>query len=157
MAHEIFLRIEGPAILGESNETLHRQWIVIDSFSISITAAGGEDDSCGACTHSPMEISKHIDKSSPKLALAACKRTEFSKVYIDICKPTAGAYDVILKCKLAGVICVSYSLSGEDQSSDSFSLLYDSIEWHYTALSSYTLAQSGGVMAKWEVDKNTGY
>ena len=95
--------------------------------------------------------------SSPKLALAACKRTEFKKAYIDICKPTAGAYDVILKCKLSGVTCVSYNLSGEDQSSDSFSLLYDSIEWHYTALSSYTLAQSGGIMAKWSVKENKGY
>ena len=103
MAHEIFLKLD--SIVGECNEVLHKKWIVIDSFSCSITAAGGDDDPCGGCEHSPLEISKHIDMSSPRLALAACRRTEFSTAYIDICKPTAGAYDVILKCKLSGITC----------------------------------------------------
>lgn len=156
MAHEIYLHLD--SIPGECNETYHKQWIVIDSFSCSIEAAGGSGDSSGACEHAPMEISKHIDRSSPKLALAACQRTEFNKATIDICKPTSTGLDssVILKCILSGVTCLSYNLSGEDNSTDTVSLKYDIIEWHYMQVDSYTLASKGKIVTKWDTLKNTG-
>ena len=79
MAHEIYLKLD--ALVGECQEKDHVDWIVINSFSCSITAANSDNDDfySGACEHAPIDITKHIDRSSPKLAIAACMRSRFAQ------------------------------------------------------------------------------
>ena len=157
MAQEIYLKLD--AVIGECRETYHKNWIVLDSFSCSVTSADGDDDFySGACKHSPLEITKHIDRSSPKLALAACQRTRFGQAIIHICQATASGFSssIVLRCVLTGVTCISYSLSGEDHSTDSLSFEYHTIEWHYTYIDSSTLTGKGKLMARWDTKSNKG-
>ena len=164
MAHEIYLKLD--AILGECQQPDHMNWIILDSFNCSVTAANGENDDfySGACEHSPIEISKHIDRSSPKLALAACQRTRFANAYIHICQASYNNQStfgnnygtVVLRCVLTGVTCLSYNLNGENNSTDSISLKYDIIEWHYTYIDPFTLKGTSTLMSRWDTKANKG-
>lgn len=155
MAHEIYLKLD--SIQGECNEQSHKYWIVLDSFSSSISSAS-DDEASGACEHSPLEISKHIDRSSPKLALATCNLHRFNKGIIHICNQNATGVinSVVLECILWGVRCVSYSLSGEDSATDSLSLSYEKIEWHYRYLDPHSLSGRGLVATRWDRLTNSG-
>lgn len=158
MAHEIFMRLD--AILGECQEQHHLNWIVLDSFSCSVTAASSDNDDfySGASEHAPVDISKHIDRSSPKLALAACMRTRFAQAAIHVCQQTTTGLNssIVLKCILTGVTCLSYNLSGEDNSTDTISLKYDAIQWHYTYVDPFTLTGKGTLISRWDTKSNKG-
>jgi type VI secretion system secreted protein Hcp len=166
MAHEIYLKLyvetvpKENFIIGEAQEQDHKDWIVIDNFSCSVTAASSDNDDfySGASEHAPIDITKHIDRSSPKLALAACMRTRFAKATIHICQSTAtGSHNtIVLECILRGVTCLSYSLSGEDNSTDTIALKYDVIEWHYTYVDPFTLTVRGKVISRWDTKSNKG-
>ena len=82
MSKDIFINITG--IIGESTDTDHPLWIEVDSFNCSVSAAGGDDESSGACSHTPIEVSKTLDVSSPKLALYACQHKPISSVIIEV-------------------------------------------------------------------------
>jgi type VI secretion system Hcp family effector len=158
MAHEIYLKLD--AIIGEAQEQHHKNWIVIDEFNCSVTAAEGGDDDfySGASTHVPIGINKHIDRSSPKLALAACMRKRFTKATIHICQSTTTGSNnsIVLQCILTGVTCLSYELNGQDNSTDSITLKYDVIEWHYTYIDPFTLTGKGKLISRWDTKSNKG-
>ncbi len=155
MAHEIYMRLD--SIMGECIESFHMNWIVLDSFSCSISAPS-DDEASGACELSEMEISKHIDRSSPKLALATCNLTRFDKGTIHICNQnaTSSVNTIILECIIRGVRCKSYSLSGEDSATDSISLSYEKIEWLYRYLDPHSSDGRGLVVHRWDKLKNSG-
>ena len=156
MAHEIYLRLD--AVIGECQEQFHKNWIVIQSFTNSITGAGSGVESSGACKHGSVSISKEIDRSSPKLALAACNGYPFKMATIHVCQATTTGLhsSIVLQCILKDVVCSSYSLSGQNNSTDSIDLDYGSIEWQYTYVDPYTLTGYGKTIAKWDTTKNYG-
>ena len=155
MAHEIYLKLD--SILGECNEIYHKHWIVLDSFSCSISSADSDGNASGGCDHSPLEVSKHIDRSSPKLAIAACNLHKFNCGTIHICNQNATSQlnSIVLECVIRGVKCISYSLNGEDTSTDSLSLSYDSIEWHYMYLDPLSHNGRGRTVTKWDTSTNS--
>jgi type VI secretion system Hcp family effector len=158
MAHEIYLKLD--ALVGECQEEYHRNWIVINSFNCSITAASSDNDDfySGVCEHAPVDITKHIDRSSPKLAIAACMRSRFSQATIHVCQATTTGFNstIVLKCILTGVTCLSYNLNGENNSTDTITLKYDAIQWHYTYLDPFTLTGKGTLISRWDTKSNKG-
>lgn len=156
MAHEIYMHLD--SIIGECSEMYHKNWIVLDSFSCSITSALSDGDLTGACQHGDLEISKHIDRSSPKLALATCNATKFNEGIIHICNQNATGQinSIVLECIVRGVKSLSYNLSGEDTSTDSLSLSYETIEWRYMYLDPHSQAGMGRIVTKWDTTKNSG-
>lgn len=156
MAHEIYFRLD--SIIGECNEPFHRNWIVLDDFSFSITSAYNDSDISGACEHSDLSISKHIDRSSPELALATCNLTKFNRGTIHICNQNATSQmnSIVLECIIRDVRCLTYQLSGQDTSTDSLTLSYELIEWRYTYLDPSSQTGRGKIVKRWDIAKNSG-
>ena len=158
MSKDIFIQITG--IIGESTDGDHPLWIEVDSFNCSVAAAGGDDESSGACTHTPIEVSKTLDVSSPKLALYACQHRPISSTIIEVCRPSGtGSFKTIpyLRVTLTNSVIIAYSVSGGDGvPSESFSLKYEKIQWHYIHTHHQTGAMIGNVISHWDTAKNTG-
>ena len=156
MAHEIYMHLD--SIMGECNEIYHKNWIVLDGFSCSITSAFNDETMSGACEHGEMSISKLIDRSSPKLALATCNLTRFNEGIIHVCNQNATGQinSIVLECLIRGVRFLTYELSGEDTSTDSISLRYETIEWRYSYLDPHSLSGRGRIVTRWDTTSNSG-
>lgn len=144
--------------MGECNEPFHMNWIVLDDFSCSITSAFSDGDISGACEHSDLSISKHIDRSSPELALATCNLTKFNQGTIHICNQnaTSNINTIVLECIFRDLRCLTYELSGQDTSTDSLTLSYQLVEWHYTFLDAASQSGKGRIVKRWDIAKNSG-
>lgn len=160
MAHEIYLRINTDSnseLKGECFEQAHLGWIVLDEFNFSVTGSSENYRSSGGPELSPISINKHIDKASPKLALATCMRSKFLKAQIDICQASSNeASTRILSVYLGGVIPVKYELNGEDNSKDSFDLLYETIKFEYQQINPFTFDPGDKIITHWSVLKSMG-
>ena len=158
MSHDIYLQMK--PIRGESTDQGHPDWMEIDSYDISITSAGDDDDSSGACEHSPISITKQIDFASPKLALAACNRTVFEQATIHVCVPTGSTAMInltIMEYLLSGVTVLSYETTGSDSvPTDTIKLKYEAIECIYHHLNHATGQPMGKSLSRWDTLENTG-
>jgi len=96
---DVFLKIGD--IKGESTDNDHGEWIELLSFTQSI------NDSVSSEGANSFEISKNIDKSTPKFVEAITKGTIFSEAVIDVCDRTC-----YKKIVLKNVMISSYAISG---------------------------------------------
>lgn len=159
MAHEIYLKLEGPEIKGEATSKGYEKQIVIDDFSYSIEAASPDGRGSGSPTISTLDINKRLDKSSPKFAIAAFNRTKFKKGTIKICKISASRKKEIftlLKCCFTNLTCLGYDFSGQDHSTENVKFKFDIIETTYVPIDPYKLtADDGKIFAKLDRKKNS--
>lgn len=96
MLLDAFLKLEEPALAGESTDDGHGGEIEILSFEQSIlraapssgAAAGTSDTGKSTSDHQPMTVVKLLDKASPKLYQAASAGTIYGKATISICQPS---------------------------------------------------------------------
>ncbi len=100
---DVFLKIGD--IKGESTDNDHGEWIELLSFTQSI------NDSVSSEGANSFEISKNIDKSTPKFVEAITKGTIFSEAVIDVCDRTC-----YKKIVLKNVMISSYAISGSGDS-----------------------------------------
>lgn len=124
-------------IKGESTERDHPDWMVLESFSHTLTTqvqAGGSGRTRGVPVHEPIVVDKALGRGSvPVIELlntgAAAKDAEISFVRASGERPFE-----YLEIKLKNVYVTSYSLnaSAGDMPMESFSLVYEEITWTYT-------------------------
>jgi len=100
---DVFLKIGD--IKGESTDNDHGEWIELLSFTQSI------NDSVSSEGANSFEISKNIDRSTPKFVEAITKGTIFSEAVIDVCDRTC-----YKKIVLKNVMISSYAISGSGDS-----------------------------------------
>lgn len=130
-------------IKGESTDSEHKDWIIIESMSSPIfrstqdsepTAAGMAS---GKRQHKPLVITKELDKASPKLQEAATKGKVFPKVIIHVqanegSSAYGGARATYLKYELENVMITSYQVSGDSAAGEvpmeEFALNYEEIK-----------------------------
>jgi len=133
----MFLKIEG--IPGESKDQNHKDWIDVLSFSKSVSrpiepGAGGRAGG-QAAEASDLALSKYIDKSSPKLALACCEGGHIPEVTLELINTRGGNKTPYMVYKLHNVLVTSYSVSGDTSGNplptEEITLNYESIEWTY--------------------------
>ncbi len=136
-AVDMFLKIEG--IPGESKDQNHKDWIDVLSFSKSVSrpiepGAGGRAGG-QAAEASDLALSKYIDKSSPKLALACCEGGHIPEVTLELINTRGGNKTPYMVYKLHNVLVTSYSVSGDTSGdplpTEEITLNYESIEWTY--------------------------
>jgi type VI secretion system secreted protein Hcp len=151
-------------IPGESTNEKHADWIEALSFSHGVTqekASSGRSSAGGASGgqsyHSDFVFTHHLDKSSPKLALACCKADDVGKVEIELCRQT-GDETCYMKYTLEGVIVSSVrpggAGGGDGVPLEEVSLNYAKIAWSYTPTNHETGEPEGPVDATWDVTKN---
>lgn len=161
MAGDAFLQIQG--ISGSATDSEHNHWIEISSFGFSITkpeyvlGKSSQTDTIEGAHVSDVHISKKVDKTSPKLASAACDpKATFNSATIALCGrsgPKAitvnvGGLPRYMEYKLTNVSIKSYSVSGGNgYATEELDLEFDEIEWTYT---------DGNIRGKWNLTDNTG-
>lgn len=134
-----YIKFDG--VDGESEDKDHKKWSDLLSFSQSLHKPGGGATGAarrrGDVVLEDIQVTKQLDKSSPKIAEAVCKGKVFPKVEIEV---TASITDsgrvTYYKYELKNVSVTSYSVSGggqsEDKPTEDLSLNFEEIKVTYT-------------------------
>lgn len=161
---DAFLKIKD--IPGESQDSKHKEWIEILSYSHGVSqltsgsASSGGGRSAERCDHQDVSIVKTLDKASPKLNLFCCNGAHISEVIIELCRAT-GDKQKYMEYKLSDVLVTSVRPGGSSKGGDSLpleevSFNYGKIEWIYTATDHKTGKPAGDVKTNWSVVENKG-
>lgn len=95
MPLDAFLKLEEPALKGESTDDLHADEIEILSFEQTVkrprsaTDGGTGETRKGTTECSAITILKPLDGATPKLMESACSGTIYKKATITLCQPSA--------------------------------------------------------------------
>lgn len=126
-------------IKGESTDSDHKEWIVIDSFSQSMQRAessvGGPVR--GRVDVEDIQVTKELDKSSPKLQEALVTGVVFPMVELELTTPGRGGQNIpYYQYELENVIVTSYSVAAnaEGVPTETFSLNYEEIKVTYSEI-----------------------
>lgn len=153
-----YLKIGG--IDGEARDRDHADWIDVDSFSWSVErpASDATDASRfrGAAGFGDLQISKPVDKSTPKLMEAISSGRVFPELEFDLTRGVGGGPHVYLQWELKNVQVTSYSLQGstsaDDPPMESVALNFEEIKVTYTEHDE-TGASKGNVEYTWKVEE----
>ena len=154
---DIFLKFDG--IQGESTDSKHKDEIQLLTFRFGATQPGsagiGGGAGVGRAHMENFEVSKYVDKSSPKLFQACAAGTHTANAQL-VCRKAGGTQQEYLKIFLKDVIISSIrtaSMGGEHLPTETIELNYSYIKIDYAgqdAKGNLTGAVSGG----WDVLKN---
>ena len=125
MAADMFLKLEGPDVKGESGDDKHKDLIEVQSFSWGVsnrgTAGVGGGGGAGASDRQDLTIQKQADKASNVLALACAAGQHYTKATLYVRKAggvDGGQLDYLTFELLPGdkgaVFLSSYSIGGAD-------------------------------------------
>ncbi len=145
-------------IQGESTDTGHKDWILIESLSSPIfrSIPGGAKDqqrTKGETTLGDIVVVRQLDKSSTKLQEACAAGKFFNEVEVHFCTTVKGKQEPYLKYKLKNVIVTSYSFhgnsSGSPLPSEEVTLGFSEAEWTYVLIDPNTGDPKGNVPGKY--------
>ena len=129
MGYMTYLRMDGLA--GDCTEEAHRGWLVVDSFSQSLSNQG----QAHGVNLGDLSIAKFVDRSTPLIARATAEGRVFDDVRLELCR-TDGSRARFMEIRLSQVRVNMHSLSGGPQADvrtpyESINLSYEKIEWFY--------------------------
>jgi type VI secretion system secreted protein Hcp len=107
-----FLKLDG--VDGESTEKGHEKEIVLNSFlwgGVSNPVAGSPTAS-GKVSVGDITVTKHVDKSSPKLMLSCVKGSHITEGTITVRKAGSGGVDFLV-ITLKDVVVTSFQTGGD--------------------------------------------
>ncbi|QOJ13398.1 MAG: type VI secretion system tube protein Hcp [Planctomycetia bacterium] len=145
-------------IKGESTDSDHKDWIIIESMSSPIFRSvpeGAKDQqrARGETTLGDIVVVRQLDKSTTKLQEACANGTFFNEVEIHLCTTVKNKQEPYLKYKLKNVIVTSYSFHGNAAGSplptEQISFGYTEVEWTYVVVDPNTGDKKGQVPAKY--------
>ena len=150
-----YLKYDG--IDGESKDTDHKDWIDILSASQSIMHPAGSSAASPAADPTDFVVTKYIDKSTPKLALACCNGQHSPRVIVEFTSDDQ-RHLTYLQIEMTNVLVTSYGLSSNSTDDpvpvDQVSLNFEKIKWTY-----YEYDAGGRLVAEhatsWDFKTNT--
>jgi len=158
---DTFLKIDN--VDGEALDEKHSNWIEVLSFGhdmmqqVSNTRSTAGGAATGRTQHGDFEITKYVDKSSPKLYEAVSTGKHLGNVKLEVCRAGGGQVK-FLEIKMEEVMISSVRLNsnghggGEDQlPTETVHLNYGKIEWIYTQQKRKDGAGGGQVTAKYDL------
>src|SRR4051794_14380931 len=133
---DYYLKIDG--IEGESQDSMHKGEIEIDSFSWGQTQSGtagfGAGDGAGKVVMHDIQFTMMVNKSSPKVALA-CASGEHIKKAVLVCRKAGKEQQEFLKYTFSDLLVSSFQTGGSRHSDvvpvDQFSFNFAKIECEY--------------------------
>ena len=138
-AYNMYLALTG--INGESTNSAFLNQIVVNSFSVGLTAPTSSSGGAGAGkpSFSNLTITKTLDKSSPILFLDCAEGTIISHAVLSF-QSQIGSQTVFYTITLNNVQVTSVESSGssggDNRPGESISLAFQSIQWTYQQLDS---------------------
>jgi type VI protein secretion system component Hcp len=110
-----FLQIDG--IKGESNDSRHKDWIDVNSFSWGISNSGsgglGDGSSSGKATISPLSWKQDLDMSVPPMFVGVSSGKHYGSATLDVAKSEgAKSTGVYFAMVFDDVILTSLKISG---------------------------------------------
>ena len=160
MAADMFLKIEGPAVPGESKDKIHSGEIEVLSFSWGVSQAGSGAYGSGGlgaakASFQDFSITKYVDKASARLNLAVSDGTHFGKFIITVRK--AGGTEPVeyMVYTLENVIITSYQIggSGGDILMESLSCQGTIVKYEYKGQDGKGLGKNEGNYG-WDITAN---
>ena len=140
MTYQMFCKIDG--IPGDSKDKKHKNWIEVLSYhhQISVTSSGKIKSRRGrlppGVNHQDFFIVHRVDRSSPLLALASCKRKRLSHVILELCRATGNKAKFMTYVLTDAVVTtVEPRASVEEKEGmpkEQVSFSYGKIEWSYS-------------------------
>lgn len=155
-----YAKFEG--IDGESTDSGHDKWVIIESMSSPIFRSipeGAKDQqrTKGETTLGDVVMVRQMDKSSVKLQEACANGTFYKEVEVHFCTTVQNKQEPYLKYKLSDVIISSYSFhgtaSGDPLPSEELTLGYTQVEWTYITVDPKTGDKKGNVPGKYNPGK----
>jgi type VI secretion system secreted protein Hcp len=153
-------------IKGESTDKDHKDWVMLKSYSQSVTqpdsetqqkTAGGQ--SAEAVHFSEFSIEKLMDAATPKLFEACCKGTRLKEVAIELVRaggdPLRYMEIKLKQVMISGVIHHADSTGAAQFPTETVNMTYGAIEWTYTKQKPDGTA-AGNVAAEWNVAQGAG-
>jgi len=165
MAFDAFMQITD--IPGESTDQNHNDWIEINSFTHSViqptsaSASSSGGASAERANFSTFDITKDVDKSSPKLYEASFTGTHIKEIVLQFCR-AGGTKEKYLEVKMEEVLVTSYTQSGGEANKDGFPVEHVSfapgkIKMTYSQQKRENGTGGGVVEAGWDLTKNKKY
>jgi len=159
MAFDAFIKIDG--IPGESTDDKHKDWMEISTFSWGASQpASGTASSAGGATaeranFNNFEVTKTIDKATPKLSVNCADGTHIKEITIELCR-AGGDKMKYMEYKLSNCIISSITNGGgsEGEPSEHVSFNYGKIQWTYTQQKRSDGSGGGNVAAGWDLQIN---
>ena len=148
-------------IKGQAEDDKHKDWIEVLSIGqvMSRPIVAGSGGQAGrqqsSVTCAPIQVTKRLDKSTPKITEAVCDGKTFAEVEIDLCTSEgASGRQPYYKIKLKNVKVTDHALSasteGGTMDSESLALNYTEAEWVYTSFKADG-SKDGDTKATWKV------
>ncbi|MFK3940922.1 Hcp family type VI secretion system effector [Pseudomonas monteilii] len=160
MSFDAFIKFDG--VEGESLDERHKGWVELLSYhydamqSISQTASSNGGASAGGVSLGDFQISKYIDRATPKLFELCCKGTHIKTVVIRIHR-SGGEKFKYLDIVLEEVLISNVSGQGAEQSGlpvEVISLNYGRIKFEYSQQSRLNGGSAGIVSGGWDRTAN---
>jgi type VI secretion system secreted protein Hcp len=141
MATNMYLKFEGPIVVGESTDGEHKGQIEIMSYShgesqpTSMATSSAGARTAGKVSMQEFSVTKYLDKSSPVLNLACCSGTHYATITIQLYRATQEASKPVkyMEYILSDAIIANYSVSGGggDVPVENLSFNFATIKWSY--------------------------
>ena len=154
MSSDIFLKIDG--IPGESADGKHKDEIDILAFSFGASNAGsmahGGGGGQGKASFNDLQISKRVDKASPKL-FELCAAGDHIKKLVLVARKQGGEQMEYMKITMSDALISSFQQGGSEEVTEQVGFNFSHIEYTYTAQNA-SGAKAGDTGMKWNVKKN---
>jgi type VI secretion system secreted protein Hcp len=166
MAFDAFLKVDG--IPGESTDDKHKDWIEISRFSTahdqpsSATGSSAGGGTTERADFHDTQVTKLIDKASPKLAEACATGKHIANVVIELCR-AGGDKLRYLEIKMEDVVISSYKTEApikiDPKGGDTFPIEdidfnFAKIKWTYTQQKRADGTGGGNVTGGWDLIGN---
>ncbi len=157
MAIDMFLKVDG--VTGESNDSNHKNWTDIHSFSWQASQPGnmavGGGGGAGKVNFGDLEIIALIDKSTPAILKYCASGKHVNSVELSVCK-AGGSQTEYTRITLTDVLVTSVRYTGA-RSEDSLGVAY-SFQAAKVKQQYWQQSESGGkgaeVSAGWNIKEN---
>ena len=135
MAIDMYLKVEGAA--GESQDSNHKDWIDILSYSWGATQtgtmSGGGGGGAGKVSFNDLHVSTNLDKATPAILKTCASGKHLAEVKVSICKAGGTQIEyttIVLKDVIVTAVQFSGS-GGSEQVHVDYSFQAAKVEQHY--------------------------
>lgn len=158
MAFDAFIIFDG--IEGESTDDKHPGWIEVLSCgmeiqqAISTTASSAGGATAERADFGDFHFTKHLDKATPKLALASASGKHFDNIKVELCR--AGTEKVkFMEYNFSNSIISSICMHNNGEfPTETLTLHYAKVQWSYTQQKRKGGMAAGNTVAGWDLQKN---
>ena len=168
MATNMYLKITGPNIDGESQDSAHQKWIEVLSYThgvsqpTSATASTAGGRSTERCHHQDLTITKYMDASTPILNKFCCTGTHITTIELKCYRATADSSQPVeyMAYKLENSIISSVSVGGGpgELPVETVTFNYGKISWTYKPQAEVApggVENGTNIPASWDLVTNT--